>query len=167
MGNEKETRSEYVGLYLTPTMAKQVKEADSNEQLKDKLIKQFVTNEIGWLKDEINEMDDITVRYKARLLTIKDRFSEAQDIYVSEIEALINKTEDTIKPLNGKFNSLKNEIEQIKNSAEGVSKTIDSLSSKIGYIDYSRIERLLDAIDRFNKMSESEKELIKLIITKE
>lgn len=164
---EKETRSEYVGLYMTPTMAKQVKEADNNEQLKDKLIKQFITNEIGWLSDEINEMDDIVVRYRARLLTIKDRFTEAQDIYVSEIETLISKTEETIKPLSGKFNSLKSEIEQIKNSAEGVSKIVDSLSSKIGYIDYSRIERLLDAVDRFNKMPDSEKELIRLIISKE
>lgn len=164
---EKETRSEYVGLYMTPTMAKQVKEADSNEQLKDKLIKQFVTNEIGWLTDEISEMDNITVRYKARLLTIKDRFAEAQNIYVSEIETLINKTEDAMKPLNGKFNSLKNEIEQIKNSADGVSKVVDSLSAKIGHIDYSRIERLLDAVDRFNKMSDSEKELIRLVISNE
>ncbi|MHB8872020.1 MAG: hypothetical protein ACYC5G_06220 [Candidatus Doudnabacteria bacterium] len=164
---EKETRSEYVGLYMTPTMAKQVKEAGNNEQLKDKLIKQFVTNEIGWLTDEISEMDNITVRYRARLLTIRDKFTEAQDIYVSEIETLINKTEDAMKPLNGKFNSLKSEIEQIKNSAEGVSKVVDSLSAKIGYIDYSRIERLLDAVDRFNKMSDSEKELIRLVISNE
>ena len=58
------------------------------------------------------------------------------------------------------------EVEQVKNQIESASKMIEGLSSKIGYIDYSRIERLLDAVDRFNKMPESEKELIRLMLAR-
>lgn len=164
---EKEERSEYVGLYMTPSMAKQIKEANNNEQLKEKLLRQFITNETDWLKDEINEMDDVTVRYRAKLLTIKDRFSEAQGIYVTEIESLLNKTDQALSPLSGRFNSLKKEIESAKDDAVNLSKVVDELYSKASRIDSSRIERLLDAIDRFNKMSDSEKELIRLIISTE
>lgn len=162
----KEKRTEYVGLYMTPTMAKQIKEADNNEQLKDKLLKQFVTNETDWLKEEIQGMDEITTRYRAKILTIKDNFSEAQNIYVEEIEKLLIKSDEAIKPLSGKFSTLKKEVESVKSEVESVSKMIENLSSKIGYIDYSRIEKLLDAVDRFNKMPESEKELIRLMLAR-
>lgn len=164
MENNKEKRSEYIYLNVTPTMAKQIKEAGDNENLKDKILKEFVTNETEWLKEEVQNMDNITVIYRAKLLTIKDNFSKAHDIYVEEIEKLLNKTEDSIKPLSNKFKSLQKDVENVKTQIESASKMIDSLSSKIGYIDYSRIEKLLDAVDRFNKMSDIEKELIRLIL---
>ena len=39
MEDSKEKRTEYVGMYLTPTVAKQLKEAGDNEALKDKILK--------------------------------------------------------------------------------------------------------------------------------
>ena len=166
MENKKEKRTEYVGLYLTPTMAKQLKEADDNETLKDKIIKDFVTNETNWLKDEVQNMDEITTIYRAKLLTIKDNFSKAQDIYVEEIEKLLNVSYESLSPLGDKFVSLQKDVEHVKANIESASKLIDDLSKKVGYIDYSRLERLLDAVDRFNSMGEYEKELIKLILLK-
>ena len=166
MENSNEKRTEYVGIYLTPTMAKQIKEAGDNDVLKDKILKQFVTNETDWLKDEVHNMDEITTIYRAKLLTIKDNFSKAQDIYVEEIEKLCNNSYEALKPLGSKFSALQKEVEQAKNQIESASKMVENLSSKICYIDYSRIERLLDAVDRFNKMPESEKELIRLMLAR-
>lgn len=164
MEDLKEKRTEYVGVYLTPTMAKQIKEAGDNEVLKDKILKQFVTNETDWLKDEVQNMDEITTIYRAKLLTIKDNFSKAQNIYVEEIEKLCTTSYEALRPLSVRFSTLQKEVEQVKNQIESVSKMTDSLSTKIGYINYANIERLLDSVDRFNKMSESEKELIKLLL---
>ena len=166
METTNEKRTEYVGMYLTPTMAKQIKEAGDNDVLKDKILKQFVTNETEWLKDEVQNMDEITTIYRAKLLTIKDSFSKAQDIYVEEIEKLCNTSCNALMPLGTKFTALQKEVEQVKNQIESASKMIEGLSSKIGYIDYSRIERLLDAVDRFNKMPDSEKELIRLMLAR-
>lgn len=164
MEDLKEERSEYVGMYVTPTIAKQLKEAGDNERLKEKLLKQFVTQETDWLKDEIHNMDEITTIYRAKLLTIRDGFSKAQDIYVEEIENLIGTTDNALKPLGGKFKSLEKEVEHIKNNIESTSKMVESLSSKIGYIDCSKLERLLEVVEKFNKMSDSEKELIRLVL---
>ena len=52
-----EQKSEYVGMYVTPTLAKQIKEASDNEALKDKIIKDFFTNETNWLKEQIQEIE--------------------------------------------------------------------------------------------------------------
>ena len=163
---EKEKRTEYVGLYLTPELAKQVKEADNNKELQDKLLKKFVTDETEWLKEEIQNMDDITLIYRAKLLTIKDNFSKVQDVYVDEISNLCSKTYESFTPINNHFEKVTNKLKEVVEKVEGVSKTISDLTNKLGYIDYSRLERLLDAIDRFNKMSESEKKLIELLLQK-
>ena len=163
---EREERSEYVGLYTTPSMAKKIRESNDNDVLKDKIIKDYITNETDWLKSEMQDMDDITTIYRAKLLTIKENFSKAQYIYIKEIEDLMSKSDEALKPINGKFLGIEKRIETMKNGISYASDMIRELSSKIGYIDYSRIERLLDAIDRFNKMDESEKELIKLVLNK-
>ena len=166
MEDSKEKRTEYVGMYLTPTVAKQLKEAGDNEALKDKILKQFVTNETDWLKDEVQGMEEITTIYRAKLLTIKDNFTKAQDIYVEEIEKLCSKSSDAFKPLSDKFIEMQKEVANVKANVESTSKMVDSLNSKIGYINYSGLEKLLDAVDRFNNMSESEKELIKLVLSR-
>lgn len=164
MTTKKEERSEYVGLYLTPTMAKQLKEADNNEALKDKILKEFVRNETDWLKEEIQTMDEITVQYRAKLLTIKDSFVKAQDIYCEEIEKLVCESQSKMQPLESKFNSLKDDIRFAKSEVESLQKMTDKLSSGLYNVDCTRLERLLDAVDRFNKMPETEKELIRLLL---
>lgn len=163
---KKEERTEYVGIYTTPSMAKKIREANDNETLKDKIIKDFITNETDWLKDEVKNMDDITTIYRAKLITIKDNFSTAQDMYVSEIEKLMERSFEALKPIDEKFYSMKKEVESMKDGINYASDMILELSSKISYIDYSRIEKLLILVDRFNKMDESEKELIRLLLNK-
>ena len=39
-------------------------------------------------------------------------------------------------------------------------------SEHIKYVDFSNVEKLLNVIDRFNQMGESEKELIRLLIAR-
>lgn len=166
MVTKKEERTEYVGIYLTKEMAKQIKEAGDNEILKDKILKQFVTNETEWLKDEVQQMDEITTIYRAKLLTIRDNFSKAQDIYIEEIEKLIKNTGEAIKPIGNLITPIKTEIEGLKNEAEKLAKTIDNLKQSIKFVDFSNVEKLLNVIDRFNQMDESEKELIRLLIAR-
>lgn len=167
MNTIEEKRTEYVGMYLTPTMAKQLKDAGDNEVLKDKILKQFVTNETEWLKEEVQNMDEITAIYRAKLLTIRDNFSKAQDIYVEEIEALINNTSSAIYPLTAKFDNLKKNIEEIKNQTASVSNSIASISKNIDSIEYWKLEKLIDIVEKYNNMSETEKELIKLLIERQ
>lgn len=161
---KKEERTEYVGLYLTKEMAKQLKEAEDNDVLKDKILKQFVTNETEWLKDEVQQMDEITTIYRAKLLTIRDNFSKVQNIYIEEIESIMKNTREAIKPIGNLTKPIKDEIDGLKDEAEKLSKTISNLKESIKYVDFSNVEKLLNLIDRFNQMGESEKELIRLLI---
>jgi hypothetical protein len=87
--NAKE-KTEYVGLYVTKELAKELNEIKNTERMKETLIKQYVTNEKLWLEEEIKSMDEITIKYTAKLLTIKDKFSEAMIEYTNGLEKLMN-----------------------------------------------------------------------------
>ncbi len=109
--NEKEQRSEYVSIYVTPTVAKEFKAAKENEALKESIIRGFIEREVDFLKDEMKEIDEATIRYTAKLLTIKDKFTEAQDKYSEEIAELCNISYKAFEPIETKFNSFKKQIE--------------------------------------------------------
>lgn len=162
-----EDRSEYIGLYVTKEMAKQLEEAKDSKTLKDKILKDFVTNETTWLKEEVQNMDEITLIYRAKLLTIKDNFTKAQDIYVEEIEKLVNVSYAALNPLSSKISELKSEIELVKFQADKTYKVLEKLKTGMALIDPTRLERLLEAIEKFNKLPKDEKELITAIIQKQ
>ena len=161
---KKETRSEYVGLYVTPTVAKQIKEVSDNNLLKDKIIKQFFTNETSWVKEQIQEMDEINVLYRAKLLTIKDSFQKVQDTYIQEIEKMCDVPHTELQRLQNEVKTITNEMQSLKKESGSLFDSIQQISQGIKYIDCSMIERLLNAVDRYNQMSEQEKELIKMLV---
>lgn len=165
MEEKKENRSTYVGIYTTPELAKQLEDVKDNQYLQEKILKQFVESETNWLKEEIQNIDEITTIYRAKLVYIKDGFSKAKDIYVEEIEKLICETADAFKPFNEKFNTMRKLFESSRECFENLAGTIKRFGTNLGYIDIERIERLLDLVDRYNRMSDKEKEFLKLFIT--
>ena len=163
---EKEQRTEYIGLYVTPTMAKELKLASDNKQLEDKIIKDFVTNETDWIKSQISEMDEINVLYRAKLLTIRDSFQKAQNTYIEEIEKMCDVPHTELQGLESKIQSIKNQTQSVKDEAKSLFYEVENISNKMKYINCEPIERLLNLVERFNQMGESDKELIRLMITK-
>ena len=165
MEEKKESRSTYVGIYTTPELAKQLEDVKDNQYLQEKILKQFVESETNWLKEEIQNIDEITTIYRAKLVYIKDGFSKAKDIYVEEIEKLSDEISDAFEPLKKKFAILREQFDSSRECFENLAGTIKRFGANLGYIDIERIERLLDLVDRYNRMSDKEKEFLKLFIT--
>lgn len=159
MSNEfkKEERSESVFIYVTPTLKKEFELAKDNQTLKETIIKQYLTNEREWLNDELKQIDESTVKYSAKLLGIKESFSKCQDSYIEEIEAIYKKANETFKKLDSVSENTRKGIEYTKSNLEG-------LLSQISNIDFYKIERLLELINKVNSMSSSELELMKKLL---
>ena len=167
MSNEKEERSEYVGLYVTPTFAKELKLAGDNEKLKQDVLKRFITNETDWLKEEMKSIDEITLTYSAKLITLRDNFEKVQSVYVEEIEKMCDMQFKAFKPVEDNFKKLQQEAKIITLQAEETYKEISKIDKSIGYIDYSKLEKLLLLVEKYNTMSDTEKELIKMLLKNE
>ena len=167
MTTEKEERSEYVGLYVTPTFAKELKLAGDNEKLKQDVLKRFITNETDWLKEEMKSIDEITLTYSAKLITLRDNFEIVQSGYVEEIEKMCDMQFKAFKPVEDNFKKLQQEAKIITLQAEDTYKEISKIDKAIGYIDYSKLEKLLLLVEKYNTMSDKEKELIKMLLKNE
>ena len=154
----KEERSEYVAIYVTPTLKKEFELAKDNKTLQETILKQFLTNEKEWLNSELKEIDESTVKYSAKLIGIKDAFSKCQNTYVEEIESIYNKANETFKKLSSVSDSTNKSIDQARNN-------LTSLFTQLDKIDFYKIERLLSLVDKVNSMSTTELELLKKLLS--
>ena len=154
----KEERSEYVAIYVTPTLKKEFELAKDNKTLQETILKQFLTNEKEWLNSELKEIDESTVKYSAKLISIKDAFSKCQNTYVEEIESIYNKANEKKKKLSSVSDSTNKSIDQARNN-------LTSLFTQLDKIDFYKIERLLSLVDKVNSMSTTELELLKKLLS--
>ena len=150
-------RTELISLWLTKEVAKEIKFAESNKTLQDEIIKRFVKSEVKWMEGEMKQIDEEAIKYKAKLITIKDTFAKVQDEYIDEIEQIYSNAEKTFKNLDNLQDDLSKKVEKAFNS-------IKTLSEKISYIHTNNLEKLLNLVDRYNSMSSKEKELVKLLL---
>lgn len=158
-GVKKEERTESVWMYVTPAVKREFEMIQNNEKLREQIIRDHIKSETNWLKSEMDEIDESVIKYRGKLLTIKDKFNEAQDSYVEQIESISSTAYESFK----KFDSIAAEV---SNKVVNTYDKIKQLSDKLGYIDADRLTRLMDALDRFENMSVEQKELIKLVVNK-
>ena len=153
----KEERSESIYLYVTPSVKKELDAVRDNQALKESIIKQFLTTETDWLKDEIKQIDESTVKYHAKLIGIKDAFSKCQDSYVEEIESIYKKAVETFKKLDTVSENTRKNIEYTKSNLAG-------MLTQISTIDFYKIEKMLEVINKVNSMSNTELDLLKKLL---
>lgn len=156
---KKEERTESVWVYVTPAVKAEFQMVQDNDKLKEQIIRNHIRSETDWLKQEMAEIDEAVVKYRGKLLTIKDNFKQAQDSYVEQIEGIISVAQESFK----KFDTIATDVNRKVTDTYG---KIKELSDKLGYIDADRLTILMDALDRFNNMTHEQKELIKLIVNK-
>jgi len=156
---EKEERSEYVSIYVTPKVKREFELAKDNKALQETIIRNFCQSETYWLEGEMKEIDEATIKYTAKLLTIKDRFQEAHASYVGQLEDICTIARSTFLKIDGISKSLETQL------ASAYSDT-KQLSEKINSLNYSHLEKFLDVVERFNRMPDTEKELIKMLLAK-
>jgi hypothetical protein len=155
-----EKRKEYVSIWCTPEVKREFELAKDNPTLQETIIRRYLKSETDFLEQEIKEIDDYTVKYKARLIGIREAFSKAQGSYLNEIEAIneviqgaICKVDAITKPLN---DSTKRVLQDVKT----INETIASISSY-------KLESFISTIEKFNNLTKDEKELIKILMTKQ
>ena len=157
---KKEERSEYVGIYITPSIKREFELAKDNKSLQEDIIKRFLQSEREWLSDEIKQIDESTVKYSAKLIGIKENFEKAQNSYVEEIEKIWKVAECTFSKVDTISKNLQSELNASSNR-------IASLSKQVSAIDFHKLNQLMDTVTKFNNMASSELELLaKLLNTK-
>ncbi len=157
-------RTEYVHLSVSPKVKKEFEAAENNSKLKEDIVRRFIKQETNWLKEEMLSIDEATIKYTGKLLTIKDKFSEAQDSYVEQIEAIAIKADISFRKINETVDSVDAKIEETKCKMINLNKQIENV--KLDYFNTSGLDKLLDVVERFNSMGDKEKDLISALLNK-
>lgn len=152
-------RTEYVSIYVTPEVKKEFNLAKDTPALQETILRRFLRSETEFMESEMKAIDDYTIRYKAKLIGIRDAFDKTQDSYIEEIEAINEKVQKTLTKIDTVTRPLNDQCRTILS-------TIKAINTSIADIDIYKLERLISTVEAYNNMSDSQKELIKLLVTK-
>jgi hypothetical protein len=155
---KKEERNEYVSIYVTKSLKQEFELAKDNQTLKETIIRNYLSSERDWLNEELKQIDESTVKYSAKLIGIKDKFQEANSSYVEEVENIYKNANETFRKLDTITVKTQKNIEYTKDRLSDVLK-------KINDIDFSKLDRLINTIDKFNSMNKEELDLLKKLLS--
>lgn len=156
---ESNKKTEWLSFYCTPKFKKEFEALGDNERLKDKAIRDLFTTELDFVKQECDEIDNHIIRYRAMLLKLKDVFSEHQDLYVDEIETIINS-------VNSKFKPIESKVDLINTTINGLNSSVERVRDKLNHLPVERLERFNDSLQRFKSFTQDEKDIINLLLSK-
>lgn len=164
---KKSERSEYISFWVTSEFKKEFDIAKDNPTIVESIVKRYLTSEVDFLQTEISNIDEATIKYKARLIGIKDNFEKAQDIYVAEIEKLYEVVHAADTKINKGLQESADKVASLTKSFDFIKKDIEKLDCfKIDSVNQSLV-RFMDTINKFNTLPENEKELIKSLLIKQ
>lgn len=146
-------RTEYVSVWVTPEVKREVELNKDNPTIVENIIKRYLSSEKDFVEQELREIDDAAVKYKARLIGIREIFKEANDLYTAEIEEIYESGSKTLKKLDYTIKEVKKDIEYITKE----------------YVQWSNLqlhhmERALKLMETFRYLSPEEKEMLKILM---
>lgn len=160
---EKEERSSYVSIWVTPTLARQFEAAKDNQTLKETIIKNFLESERNWLSNEIKETDEATIRYTASLIGIKEAFKLKNEKYVESLEEMFSETTTILNKLKDRVTS---DTDLSSAKIQRVSLEVQKLKERVESIDFTKFYSLVSLIDKLNSMSKEDIENLKIILNR-
>ena len=154
-----EERTEYVTIKVTPTVKKEFQLMASNEEMQDAIIRRFAESEIKMIEEDMRQIDEYSIRYRARLLAIKDNYQGISDVHNKEID-------DIYTTVHTKLKGFDKISEKLERDSEKTLHNFKKIAQSIEYVPVDRFERLLTCIEKFKQLSTEEQELIEKLIKK-
>lgn len=151
--------TKYVHLQLPVAIAAEVELNKNNMLRQEEVIKNFFKGERDFIEDQLREMDELTVKYASKLIAVRDAFKDEAVKHEKIIEELYVTARDKFDSLDGIADAVRNKIGNSANS-------LTTLMDRVDKIDHTKLTRLIEAVERWERMGDSEKELIKLVIEK-
>lgn len=158
--------TEYFSGTIPKAIADEIRFMRNSETLNQKLIKDYVDGEMEFMKEQIREIDKISIQYRASLAKISDNFAEAYKEYepeldkiTSELYAHESKINDTIQRINTKVTSVHASLSQVFDKMKNI-------EDKLRGIETYQLTRVIELIERFSAMTDSDKEIFKMLLSK-
>lgn len=143
-------------IWVNKNLAEAYKELDTDmkrAEFVNELIKQKKVD----ITSDIQNLDDDLLRFKAFVLNYSTALKEAYDKQAERLEQLWEECSEPIEKIDKQTMRIKKDIYDITKDIKDISKELEGLSTY-------KLERLIKLIDTYNDMSDSDKDIFKLIL---
>jgi predicted nucleic acid-binding Zn-ribbon protein len=141
-------------------VSKEVKAIYENldsDQEKLRIIEETIKSRKEDITYTIESLDDDLLRFKAFALKYK---TELQKVY----EEQNNQLEKLFEDIGGMQDNIYLKIEQAKKQLNPITDKVKEINKTLDNVNTYKIERLIELIEKFNRMSEENKMLFELLI---
>lgn len=153
---------EFISLYLPKDLIKQLEGFKDNYKLQSDVIKTFYESEKNNLKQELSQLDDELLKYKAYLLKSRELYKEASDLHYQKLEEFWNEVykglpefKNKVKNISDSLIPLTEELSKVKKAIEGIStyeiKNLIEIVTLVDNLSPEKIKMFNYLIDNFKK----------------
>ena len=146
-------------IWVDKSLAEAYKELDTDmkrAEFVNELIKQKKVD----ITSDIQNLDDDLLRFKAFALNYSTALKEAYDKQAERLEQLWEECSEPIEKIDKQTMRIKKDIYDITKDIKDISKELEGLNTY-------KIERIIELINTYNNMSESDKDVFKLILNRQ
>jgi len=154
---ESTEKNEYVSIWVDKETKRNFEAMNGNKALQETLIKEFLLSEKGYMKEEMKAIDEMTIEYAAKLIKIKENFKAKHMAYVDEVNEIYTMADKKLK-------DIQQPVERLSKEVENSYQKVKSLFDKIQTLNIYPFEQMLNLIDRYNSMTDKDKEIFKIIL---
>jgi len=129
---------------------------DSDHE-KLRIVDELIKDRKLGITQDIESLDDDLLRFKAFSLKYKTELQKVYEDQNDKLGKLFEDIGDISSKMYLKIEETKNKLNPITDKIKEVNKTLESLNTY-------KIERVIELIDKFNRMSEEDKRLFEILI---
>ena len=156
-----EERTELVTLFVTKEEKEKFLELDGNLKAQEQLVFNHLNTIKRRLEQEIRITEDMFSHFEDRVKVLYDNLENTEVSTAKRLEEIYEK----IEPSFNKIFSSSNEGYKLINSTinDTVSK-LREIEKSLERIDFSRVSRFVEILERFSYLTQEDKELYKLLL---
>jgi type II secretory pathway predicted ATPase ExeA len=156
---EREPRDKWVSIKVSEDMARLIELNKDNPTMLENIIKDYFTTEKEWIEEELKSIDEADIKYKSKLIGLREAFEKTHKVYVEELEKL---NSDVWKA----DHKLTSALLELSKNFEKIRQPIIELEADISSLPLYKLEKLASVMETLNRLSDEDKSFIKEYLLK-
>ena len=144
-------------LIWVPKEIKEVLEKMESDNEKLRIVDEYINNRKLDITYSIEALDDDLLRFKAFSLKYKTELQKVYQEQGDKLEKLFEDCGDIQSKMHLKIEETKSKLDPIVNKIKSINETLDKVNTY-------KIEKVIELIEKFNRMNEEDKRLFEMLI---
>ena len=143
-------------IWISKELAEEYKRLDTDIE-KSNMVNEIIRKKRIDINDDLEYLEEDLIRFKGFALSYASKFQEAYKEQGLKIEKIWDDCQEPIEKVRAETNKVKKEIGGILDVVKNISHSLENL-------DTYKLESIIKIIDKYNMMTDEDKEIFSLIL---